>query len=75
MPHLATELVAYLAVTHFVVAPEGAVHQQAVGLVHPRAQVVVHLAQTGGIEKRATAEHVLDQQTNVVTGVWVMAMR
>ncbi|MDT4841724.1 hypothetical protein FQZ97_755940 [compost metagenome] len=75
MAHLAAELVAHLADAHLVVAPQRAVHQQAVGARHPGQQGGIHLAEAGGVEQRAAAGEVLDEQADVVARMRVAAVR
>src|SRR5690606_14973442 len=75
MAHLRSQLVAYLTHTHLVIAPERAIDQQTVGTTHDFQQLRAGLAKSRCVEQRTPALPILDQQTDVVARMWVVAMR
>src|SRR3990167_10639792 len=75
MAHLTAELVADFADAHFIVAPQGAIDQQAIGATHPAEQLFIDLAQARRIKQRAARLQVFDKQADVVARVRIAAMR
>ncbi|MCY1458850.1 hypothetical protein D9M71_762660 [compost metagenome] len=74
VPHFAAQALADFADTHLVVAPQGAVQQQAIGTLHPAQHFIVDSAKARRIEQRGTAAQVFDEQANGVARLRVAAI-
>ncbi|MNO99988.1 hypothetical protein D3C76_917730 [compost metagenome] len=72
--HLAAQALSDFAQTHLVVAPQGAVQQQAIGARHPGQHLIVDLPKARCVEQRGAAVLVFDEQTNGVARLRVAAM-
>ena len=75
MPHFLTGTGTHLAAQHFIVVPNGTIHQQRVGFAHPLQNLLIGLPEPRGVHDGFTTAGVFYEKPNVVSRVGIIPAR